>query len=105
MSLQSFQKSKFFKFLTNKYVFVGIAFGIWMLFFDENSWLNHRKMNIEIEKLKKEQEYYKSQIEKDQKTIDLLKDADKVERFARETYKMKRKDEDIYIIAYDTIKK
>lgn len=105
MSLENLRNKPFFKIFTNKYVFVGLAFVIWMLFFDENSWLNHRKMNIEIDKLKKEQEYYKAEIEKDQKIIDNLKEDKKAEKFAREKYKMKKKDEDIYIISYDTIKK
>ncbi len=104
MFLQDLKNKPYFKYLTNKYVLVGIGFSIWLLFFDENSWLNHRRMNAEIEKLKKEQEYYKKEIEKDQKIIQHLENDEKAEKFARETYKMKKKDEDIFIITYDTIK-
>ncbi len=103
MSLQNLKKSSFFKFFMNKYVLVGVGFAIWMLFFDENSWLNHRKMNNEIEKLQKEYKYYETEIKKDKKIIDDLKEDDKAEKFAREVYKMKKKDEDVYIMTYDTI--
>ncbi len=100
MSLQKLKNTSFF----NKYVIVGIGFTIWLLFLDENSWLNHRKINGEIEKLQKEKKYYETEIAKDQKIIDDLDNDDKAEKFAREVYKMKKKDEDIYIITYDTIR-
>ncbi len=99
MSLQKIKNSSFF----NKYVIVGVGFAFWMLFLDGNSWLNHRKIDAEIEKLQKEQKYYQKEIAKDQKIIDNLDNDDKAEKFAREVYKMKKNDEDIYIISYDTI--
>lgn len=105
MDLQKLKKKPLFKFLTNKYVVVTLLFVTWMFFFDENSWLNHQKLNKEINKLQKEQEYYKSQIQDDKKIINDLKDDKKAIKFAREKYKMKKKDEDIYIIKYDTLPK
>ena len=78
-----------------------IAFIIWMLFFDENSYLIHRELNAEIEKLEASTDYYKKEIEKDQKMIKDLNNPKSLEKFARETYKMKKKNEDIYIVEFE----
>ena len=80
---------------------VFIAFVVWMLFFDENSYLIHRELNAEIEKLESSTTYYKKEIEKDQKMIEGLNDPKKLEKFARETYRMKKKEEDIYIVEFE----
>jgi cell division protein FtsB len=74
-----------------------------MGFFDENSFMNHRELDEEIEKLENANEYYDKQIETDQKIIDNLNDPDSLEKYAREEYKMKKKNEDIFIIEYDTL--
>ena len=76
-----------------------------MLFFDENSYLNHRELNQEIEKLEDANTYYEGQIKKDSNVISNLNNSDSLEKYAREQYKMKRKNEDIYIIEYDSVDK
>lgn len=82
-----------------------IAFIVWMLFFDENSYLIHKELNTEIEKLEASTNYYKKEINKDQKMIKDLNNPKSLEKFARETYKMKKKNEDIFIVEFDSIKK
>lgn len=94
-----------FKLITNVFVIILIPFIIWMLFFDENSYLVHRKFNKEIEDLESTISFYKAKIEKDKETIKKLEDSLELERFAREKYLMKKENEDIYIIEFDTIKK
>ncbi len=74
-----------------------------MLFFDENSYLSHVEYDKEIEKLEIEKAYYQKEIVKDRKIIESFENEENLERFARETYMMKRKNEDIFIIEYDTI--
>lgn len=76
-----------------------------MLFFDENSYLTHRKFNNEINDLESIISFYKDKIEKDRATIKKLQDSLELERFAREKYLMKKDNEDIYIIEFDTINK
>jgi hypothetical protein len=44
-------------------------------------------------------------IAEDKATIDKLGDSLQLERFAREQYLMKKENEDIYIVEFDTIKK
>ena len=75
-----------------------------MFFFDENSYLVHRKFNNEITDLESTISYYKKKIIEDKATIKNLKDSLQLERFAREKYLMKKENEDIYIIEFDTIK-
>ena len=103
MSFKQFRENKIVKTVSNKYVIVLVLFVVWMLFFDENSYMNHRELNEEIDKLENANDYYKKQIEADKKIIDNLNDPDSLEKYAREEYKMKKENEDIYIIEYDTI--
>ena len=81
------------------------VFLVWMVFFDENSFLNHREFDKEIDKLNREKEYYQSEIKQDKELIEKLKNEEDLEKFAREEYKMKKENEEIYLIEYDTLKK
>ncbi|WP_333780984.1 FtsB family cell division protein [Tenacibaculum ovolyticum] len=74
-------------------------------FFDENSYLTHREFNKEIEELEVWIDYHKNKIEKDKETIKKLQNDLQLERYARERYLMKKENEDIYIIEFDTIQK
>ncbi len=88
---------------TNLILLVFLIFIIWMLFFDENSFLTHRELNKEIEKVQKTNTYFKNEIKKDQKTIKDLQNADSLEKFGREHYLMKKENEEIFIIETDSI--
>jgi cell division protein FtsB len=105
MTLQQLKNKPFVKFITNKYVILGIIFVVWMFFFDENSFLNHQEFNNEIDKLKSEIEYYKSEIAQDSTLIQQLENKEQLEKFAREKYHMKKENEEIYLIEYDTLPK
>lgn len=103
MTFREFKSHKLTRFFTNRYTLITIIFLVWMLFFDENSYLIHREFNQEIDELEKTIEFYKKKISEDQKTIETLQDSLALERFAREQYLMKKEKEDIYIIEFDTI--
>ncbi len=105
MTFKQFKNKPIVKFITNRYVIILAIFIVWMVFFDENSFLNHREFNKEIDKLTNEKEYYKKEIKQDKELIDKLNDKEELEKFAREEYKMKKENEEIYIIEYDTLKK
>mgnify|MGYP003626501449 FL=1 len=102
---QRLKSNSVFKILTNIFVMILVPFIIWMLFFDENSYLIHRKFNEEIDDLETTISFYEDKISKDKETIKKLQDSLELERFAREQYLMKKENEDIYIIEFDTIKK
>ena len=101
--LKKIRENKVFRVLSNRYVIILLLFVVWMFFFDENSLLNHWELGKEIETLEKSNEYYKDQIEQDKKVIDNLNDPDSLEKYAREEYKMKKENEEIFLIEYDTI--
>lgn len=98
--------SPLFSFISNRYFLILLLFTIWMLFFDNYSYLDHRHLDKEIEELENNKEYYQQEIKKDKKNIKILNSTDQNEKYAREKYYMKRDSEDIYIIEYegDTIK-
>ena len=105
MTFKQLKQNKFVKFFTNRYVVILIIFTVWMLFFDENSYLVHKEFDKEIDELEIAIDFYKKKIEEDKLTIKSLEDSLQIEKFAREKYLMKRENEDIYLIEFDTLKK
>lgn len=83
----------------NKYFLTIIIFVIWLTLFDSNNLISRYKELRELHKLKKDREYFSKRIEADRKKLHELKtDNDNLEKFAREQYRMKKPDEDLYII-------
>lgn len=103
MTFKQLKEKPTVKFITNRYVIILSFFIVWMVFFDENSWLNHLEFDKEIDKLNVEKNYYKSEIDQDKEFINKHNDREELEKFAREQYKMKKENEEIYIIEYDTL--
>jgi cell division protein FtsB len=101
MLLKIITQHKYLKHLLNPYIAVLLIFAIWMLFFDDNSFLFHQELNTIINEKKAEIELYHTEIEKDKNDIHKLKNEDHLEDFAREEYYMKKDDEEIYIIEYE----
>ncbi len=101
MGLKDLRKKKWFKVFTNMYVLVLTVFVIWMVFFDTNSLLIHLELRKEIKKLEKQQEFLTTEIAKDKKVLKKLSDPEELEKFAREQYYLKKKDEEIYLIEYE----
>ena len=85
--------------LRNKYLLTGIIFFIWLLLFDANNLIARYKDMRYLYKLRNDKEYYTNRIESDrQKLHELKTDNHNLEKFAREQYRMKKPDEDLYII-------
>ena len=105
MSFNQFKNNKVVKIFTNTYVIILTFFIIWMFFWDDNSYLVHRRFNSEINDLEHTISSYQKKIKEDKATIKKLQDSLQLERFAREKYLMKKENEDIYIIEFDSIKK
>ena len=83
----------------NKYILTIIIFLIWLILFDSNNLISRYKELNQLYKLKKDREYFSKRIEADRKKLHELKtDNDNLEKFAREQYRMKKADEDLYII-------
>ena len=85
--------------LKNKYLITFVIFLIWIFFIDTFDIPTQIKMKQELNQLKKQEEFYKSEIEKDSTMLfNLNNDAQEQERFARERFLMKKENEDLFII-------
>ena len=87
----------------NIYFIIIVSFLIWMLFFDSNSYLVHRELNKNILKLEKQKDFYKEGIKEDTKELNKIKTDSGLEEYAREELFMKKEDEEIFIIEFDSI--
>ena len=103
MTLKQLKNNKTIRFFSNRYVLIFIVFLVWMTFFDENSFLIDHEFNKEIDKLETDKDFYQTEINTDKKKIEKLEDPEQLDKYAREEYNMKKENEDIYIIEYDTI--
>ena len=103
MVFKKLKENKTLKIISNKYVLILLVFLVWITFFDENSFLVDREFNQEIKKLEADKEFYQSEIEADKKKIEKLEDPEQLDQYAREEYHMKKEEEDIFLIEYDTI--
>ena len=87
----------------NKYLVTGIAFAIWMLFFDRNDITLQLKRVHELNKLQKSEKLMDKQIADTKQELDLLKtNPQTIEKYAREKYMMKKDNEDLFIIISDS---
>jgi cell division protein DivIC len=95
------KNNKWVRIFSNKYLVITVLFIIWMLFFDTNSYLIHHELNNDIKKLEKNKEEYLEEIMNDKLFIEKMKDSSEIEKFAREQYYLKRKNEEIYLIEHE----
>lgn len=85
--------------LKNRFVLVGLVFLVWMVFFDSNDLISQYKYKRKLRQLEENKNFYLEQIELvKQDKEELFTNLEKLEKFAREKYKMKRDDEDLYIV-------
>lgn len=88
---------------TNKYLITGIAFAVWMMFFDRNDIALQFKRIQELNKLQESEKLMSKQIADTKRELDLLKtNPQTLEKYAREKYMMKKDNEDIFIITSDS---
>ena len=72
---------------------------VWVSFLDDNNVFNYLSLQKKIEYLHNQQKYYREKIKniKEEENI-ILENKESIERYARENFLMKKKNEDIYII-------
>lgn len=88
---------------TNKYLITGIAFAIWMLFFDRNDVILQLKRIHELNKLQESEKVMIQKIAATQQELELLKtNSETLEKYAREKYLMKKDNEDLFIVTLDS---
>lgn len=100
--------SKFLKYLKkiigNKYLLTGVAFGIWMVFFDRNNIPQQIGQIRELNQLEESEQAMSQKIMETRKELDNLKNSpEMLEKYARENYLMKKPNEDLFLV--ESIKK
>jgi cell division protein DivIC len=99
VSMKSLISKKLFKTLTNKYLVAFMVFSVWMIFIDENNLFFLRKNVNRLKEYRVEKAYFQEKIRKDSLQLQEMKaNAKNLEKFAREEFLMKKKDEDIFLI-------
>ena len=74
---------------------------VWMLFFDDNSWLLQRELNQEMDKLEESIEFYQTELEYDRVELkELESNPAAFEKYAREKFWMHRPGEEVYVFEF-----
>lgn len=90
---------KVLKVVKNKYLLTLVGLAVWLTFFDRNDISTQYSLRQDVNKLEKERDYYMQEIIANKKNIEELQTNDKsLEQFARESYLMKKDNEDVFVI-------
>ncbi|MEI7675865.1 MAG: septum formation initiator family protein [Bacteroidales bacterium] len=82
-----------------KYLVAFLLFSFLIVFWDENNLIYRWSLDRKIHQLRGDIEHYQGIIKESSLQLEQLRnDGDKLERFARENYLMKKKEEDIFIV-------
>jgi len=91
--------NRFLNLFKNKYFLVSTAFLVWMVFFDRNDLFSQFEYHQQVNKLEKERDFYQKETAKVHQDLDELNsNKEKLEKFAREKYLMKKDNEDVFVI-------
>lgn len=91
-----------FPFVKNKFVLTTAFFIVWIVFFDQYNLVSRVKNNQKLNQFEKEKQHYMNEIDENSRMLNELKgDKETLEKFAREQYLMKKKNEDIYLVIED----
>ncbi|MCM1530981.1 MAG: septum formation initiator family protein [Bacteroides sp.] len=89
---------RFWKSPYRNYVIVTVLFLLWIFFLSPNTVQNQVRTKRELRDLRRRKEFYQKEIERNEQTIQRFKtDLDFVETYGRETYLMKKDNEDIFL--------
>lgn len=85
--------------MKNKFFIAAVAFVIWLSSMDRNNFLSQYELQSEVNKLEEQKAFFQQEIDQTRKEQqELLSSPEKLEKFAREKYLMKKDDEDLFII-------
>jgi cell division protein DivIC len=89
----------YLKWMRNKYKLTAFILLVWVTFFDTYDMLALLSNKKKLAAIKSDIEFYKNEIEVTNEALsDLTTNAKTLEKFARETYLMKKPDEEIFVI-------
>ena len=91
-------KSKIPKPLRNRYILVPVLLFFWLLIFEDVSIPSLIKMRIKRKQLIEKKEYQLTRIQHAQNSLkELTTDKKALEKYARETFRMKKASEDVFV--------
>ncbi len=83
-------------------VYISGALIFEMVFIDENSFIQSFRYSRQISQLRSSVNHYQKIVDESRARLDELRTSDEnLEKFARETYQMKRDNEDVFVIVDD----
>ena len=85
--------------LKNKYLLTGVGFLGWIVFFDDRDLINNIHHRQELKELEMSRDQYMGQIKATKEELEQLKkNPALLEKYAREKYRMKKDNEDLFIV-------
>ncbi len=93
------------KLIKNKYILTVSAFAVWMLFFDNRDVITtHIRQRSELHRLQVSKAWFEQEIRSTQTELDQLRSNSNIlEKYAREKYRMKKDNEDVFVISDNPI--
>jgi cell division protein FtsB len=99
MKIVSVDMKRLVDLFKNKFFLVTVAFIVWMAAFDKNDLHSQYQYYTEVRKAKQERDFYLKETTQARKELDeLTTNPEKLERFAREKYLMKKDNEDVFVV-------
>jgi cell division protein FtsB len=90
------------KIFRNRYALVGIGFIVYIAFIDAHDLITQFRHKYKLHQIEKEMGYLDSRIlEAREQTEELTTNKASLEKHAREQYRMKRENEEIFVILYE----
>lgn len=89
---------KVLRLLGNKFFLTAVAFAAWLIFFDQNDFFSQRERQKELDATKANITFLNEEISNMEKERAAMNDPQQLEKFARENYRLKKADEDLYVI-------
>jgi len=85
--------------MKNRYVLTILIFLVWIILLDPNNLISRAREVRARNRLEREKEYYMTSNEEDRRKLNELRTSNEnLENYAREQYRMKKPDEDLFII-------
>jgi cell division protein DivIC len=90
---------KVIKLVRNKYLVALSVFLLWVLFFDSRDMFSQLEKRAELNNLLESKRFYEAEIAAAKKQLaDIQNNAAALEKIAREKYKMKKSNEDLFLV-------
>ena len=85
--------------LRNKYVAVLVTLLLYISFFDAHDLISQMEIKMELREISEEIDYLNENTQSAKRQIEeLTSDKEELEKFAREQYRMKRENEEIFVL-------